>query len=261
MMKAGSNLIAQKARDHDIDAYLAAVFAPPQQRQDLWILQAFAGELARIPLLVHEPMLGEIRLQWWREALAANFRGRAAAHPLSEKLADLMQRAKLPLRHLEGLIDAQSLALEPGGIQDRETINRYIAPDLLELSVTVLSPSRVRNENIATLIASAGRALGVAGLVRRLPAYAAAGRIPLSTELLANAGALAREGLDALSEARARWRAMRGAALLPALLPLALVAPVLQAAARPNADLRRPVAQRPLYRQLRLLTAALSGRF
>jgi hypothetical protein len=54
---------------------------------------------------------------------------------------------------------------------------------------------------------------------------------------------------------------MREPALLPALLPLALVAPILEAAARPEADLRQPFGQRPLYlRQLRLLAAAVTGR-
>ena len=43
--------------------------AAPRARRDLIALTAFLGEVARIPEAVSEPMMGEIRLQWWRDAL------------------------------------------------------------------------------------------------------------------------------------------------------------------------------------------------
>ncbi|HKA47116.1 MAG TPA: squalene/phytoene synthase family protein, partial [Methyloceanibacter sp.] len=58
------------ARDGDPDRYLSALFAPAAARDHLLALYAFNVELARVGELVHEPQLGEIRLQWWRDVLA-----------------------------------------------------------------------------------------------------------------------------------------------------------------------------------------------
>ena len=206
-----------EARAYDAGAYLAALFASPAQRADLWALQAFAGTLARIPALVSEPMLGEIRLQWWREALDGIVAGGAPHHPIAEALALAVTRAKLPLEGLAALIDAQALALHPGGIADEAMLDRYIAPDLLRLSIAVVAPGECGTREMADVIAPAGRALGLAGLFRRLPAQAAARHVPLSTELLGKAWLLASQGLEALEDARQRFAKLRRSQLLPAL--------------------------------------------
>ena len=57
------------ARDGDLDRYVSALFAPGACREHLFALYAFNVELARIGDQVSEPQLGEIRLQWWRDAL------------------------------------------------------------------------------------------------------------------------------------------------------------------------------------------------
>ena len=61
-----SGRIARKA---DPDRAIAALFAPPDTRDDLFALFAFNAELARIADQVTEPGLGAIRLQWWREGI------------------------------------------------------------------------------------------------------------------------------------------------------------------------------------------------
>jgi len=46
-------------------------------------LYAFNYEVARVRESVSEPMLGQIRLQWWRENIAAAFAGEAPRdHPI-----------------------------------------------------------------------------------------------------------------------------------------------------------------------------------
>ena len=41
----------------------------------MFALYAFNYEIARVREIVREPMLGQIRLQWWREAVSAAFSG------------------------------------------------------------------------------------------------------------------------------------------------------------------------------------------
>jgi 15-cis-phytoene synthase len=76
-------------RRHDEDRWLAAGYAQGDVKRRVLALYAFQIELKNIPAAVSEPPLGEIRLQWWREALQ-EIRGgkRPRAHPVVEALAD-----------------------------------------------------------------------------------------------------------------------------------------------------------------------------
>lgn len=69
-------------RRRDEDRWLAAHYAPPAERDRLYALYALHLEIERIPGLVSEPPLGEIRLQWWREAIEETATGKTPrAHP------------------------------------------------------------------------------------------------------------------------------------------------------------------------------------
>ncbi len=75
-------------RRRDEDRWLAAGYAQGDAKRRLLALYAFHVELRNIPAAVSEPPLGEIRLQWWREALQEIRRGAPPrAHPVVEGLA------------------------------------------------------------------------------------------------------------------------------------------------------------------------------
>lgn len=63
--------VRDTARTYAPDRYLAALLAPKSYRDDLIILAAFLGEMERIPKIVREPALGEIRLQHNRGGTAS----------------------------------------------------------------------------------------------------------------------------------------------------------------------------------------------
>ena len=85
-----------EVRRGDADRFLSALFAPAAQRANLMALYAFNLEVARTREMVHEPMLGEIRLQWWQEAIAEIYAGRSRQHPVCLALADAIVGASLP---------------------------------------------------------------------------------------------------------------------------------------------------------------------
>ena len=87
----------QTARDLAPDRYYAALLAPRDVRDDLVTLAAFAGEMVRIEHLAREPMIGEIRLQWWRDALAAE-RSERTGNPLADQLRETVRRCGGRLR-------------------------------------------------------------------------------------------------------------------------------------------------------------------
>lgn len=54
----------------DPDRFAAIMAAPPAARARLFPLYAFNLEVARAPWVTKEPMIAEMRLQWWRDVLA-----------------------------------------------------------------------------------------------------------------------------------------------------------------------------------------------
>ena len=65
----------------------AAMTAPPAARPGLMALYAFNLEIARAPWVASEPMLAEIRLRWWLDAIAEIYDGQPAAPPRGRRAA------------------------------------------------------------------------------------------------------------------------------------------------------------------------------
>lgn len=108
----------------DKERYWASLYAPAARRNALYALYAFDREIARVPAMVREPMAGEIRLQWWREALEGKRDSEAAANPVAAALLDTVASHALPTNRLIALIDARAGDLYgeraggPGGYAD-----------------------------------------------------------------------------------------------------------------------------------------------
>ncbi len=77
-LSAGLSPSAAIVRRHDRDRYQTALFAPSDRREALFALYAFNYEVARVRESVTQPMLGRIRLQWWREVVDAAYAGAPA---------------------------------------------------------------------------------------------------------------------------------------------------------------------------------------
>src|SRR5215218_215635 len=71
----GLSAVAAIVRRHDRDRYQTALFAPAERREALFAISAFNYEVARVRETVTQPMLGQIRLQWWREVIEAAYSG------------------------------------------------------------------------------------------------------------------------------------------------------------------------------------------
>ena len=99
-------------RAADPDRWLASRFiADPGLRADVIALYAFDAELRRIPQIVSEPLMAEIRLTWWREGIEAIGSGRSApGHPVLVALAGVVARRGLPTARLEAMAEARLAA-------------------------------------------------------------------------------------------------------------------------------------------------------
>lgn len=108
----------------DPDRWLASRFiGDPEQRADVIAVYAYDHELARAPRVASNPLLGEIRLTWWREALDEIFEGRPVRrHPAAQALAAAVARRRLAREPLEAMIDARYRELDPQPLSVDEAV-------------------------------------------------------------------------------------------------------------------------------------------
>src|ERR1700733_6638813 len=108
MDAALANRLAASGRAADPDRYFAPPFAPASQRPFLFALYAFNAEVARVAETVREPMLGAIKLEWWRETCEDAAKGAPRNHDVARGLAVLFAERKIALTELEALIAARA---------------------------------------------------------------------------------------------------------------------------------------------------------
>src|SRR3990172_2713533 len=100
-----------EVRARDKDRYLATLFAPAEARPHLFALYAFNLEVAQVRERIHEPLAGEVRLQWWRDAVEGTRAGEATANPVAAALLDTVERRSLARHLLSELVDGRSFDL------------------------------------------------------------------------------------------------------------------------------------------------------
>jgi NADH dehydrogenase [ubiquinone] 1 alpha subcomplex assembly factor 6 len=271
--------LAAGLRHHDRDRYQTALFAPAARREALFALYAFNYEIARARESVREPMLGLMRLQWWRDALDEIYAGKPPRrHEAAVPLARAIAAHGLSKELFTALLDARAQDMEEVPPESLAALDSYAAATAGSLIVLALEVLGVREARAVT----AGRAVGVAyalsGLLVAAPFHAQQRRLYLPAGLTAHHGvdldrslfalkpspALAGVARDVADRARRHLdeaRQQRGAvprAAVPALLHGVLAERRLQRLAAVGHNLFDPrlAVEEPL-QSLRLAWAAL----
>lgn len=182
----GLSSSAREVRRLDRDRFLLTLFAPPERRDGLMALYSFNLELAQVREKVSQPILGQIRLQWWRDQVAAIFEGRSVgAHPVATPLADIVRRFGLSRTPLDALIDARQQDVDEDPLPTLAALEGYAEGTAASLNASALELLGCREDAAAM---TAGRHVGIAwalvGLLRAVPFHAAAGRLYLPVDLL-----------------------------------------------------------------------------
>jgi phytoene synthase len=188
-------LCADQARAEDRDRWLAALLAPPSTRAGIHVLTAFHGELAKIRDLVSEPMLGQIRLQWWRETLDEItaqpseqhiLQGNLRAHPVAEALAPMIKTGRIDVSQLKRLIDAREADLDETGFETKGDFLAYLDATAGALNHAVLHLLQVSEEPTHSAAQHIGRAFAIAGHLRSAAINAGRGWVTLPRDVLAS---------------------------------------------------------------------------
>lgn len=254
---ADINACAAMVERGDPWRFRATMATPVSARRVLFPLYAFNIEVARGPWVTQEPMIAEMRLQWWRDACEEIMQGGPVRrHEVATPLAEAVTSEDAAL--LDTLIAARRWDIYREAFEDEAHFERYL--DQTAGNLAVVAAGRLGQADEA-VIRDAAYSAGVAAWLKAIPALEKAGRVPLLDGTAEGVAALAQGALARLSRARqSRGKVSKPAGL--ALLHVGAAAPVLKAAAsRPTAvgadELPDPVdADR-----MRLALRALTGRW
>lgn len=236
--------VREAARAHDIDRYLSALLVPRTLRGDLVALAAFSGELRHAARAASEARIGEIRLQWWAEAIAASDDDGGSGHPVADAVRDLVRRGRVGRAELLALVTAeQDGLLAPSPTTDKMLAARLDATEgaRFRLAAGVASGGADASQDARAALYAAAQGYALARLLADLPLRLARGETPpipgLAAEATAPQAAEAAARLAGLArQQRATARAVASGldraerkAIGPALLPAALTEPYLRA--------------------------------
>ena len=241
----------------DPDRFLAAMAAPVAARAVLFPLYAFNLEVARAPWVTEEPMIAEMRLQWWRDALeeiaqGAQVRKHEVTTPLAQILSpDLAQT-------LDGLIEARRWDIYKDPFEDEAAFDLYIDHTAGHL---MWAAARTLGQADEPTIRNLAYAQGVANWLRAIPELEARKRIPLVDGRQEGIRALATKALGILTSAQANRHVISHSAR-PALLAAWEAKAILtQALKAPHRVGEGSLGQSPARKRLSLMTKAATGRW
>lgn len=265
---------AEVVRERDRDRYVADLFVPEALRRHLFAIHAFSAEVARVREVVSDPTLGEIRLQWWRDAIVE---GSGGGHPVADALVATIRTFSLPVEAFTRLIDARVFDLYNDPMPTLNDLEGYAgetSSSLFQLAALVFAGGA--DPGCSDAAGHAGVAYALAGLMRALPLHAARQQCYLPAAMMESRGVdldtvysgkatpelkallvdLRTIARQHLAQAERHLLLIDSTTVRPAFLPLALVKPWLDRMDRPNADPFAGVELSPWRRQWILWRAA-----
>jgi phytoene synthase len=205
----------------DPDRWAAVLAAPPAARAALIVLYAYNVEISRAPWASSQPLIAQMRLQWWRDILLETT---PRAHEVAAPLQALIAQGRVDVAVLDAMARARLWDIHSEPFENMDDFDAYIDDTAggLVLACAQALGGRAGHDY--------GRAMGIANFLRASAELTARGRKPLLDTSDAGIAALAQRGLKTLNLARSKRRDL-GAAW-PAALACVQAGALLRKAAR-----------------------------
>jgi phytoene synthase len=188
-MSEDAGYVASFLRDADRDRYFASLLLKEPERTAVQSLYAFSADVASIRDRAREPTAGEIRLQWWADALKGVGHGNVRQNPLAAALLDAIARYGLPSGPLLRLVAARRFDLYQDPMPDVASFEGYAGETV---SVLYQLAAMVLNGGAEVETGDAAGHLGVAhalgGHLRAFGFNASQGRVFLPMNIFAANG-------------------------------------------------------------------------
>ncbi len=186
--REAAGFCAELVRSHDFARYASTLFVPAPQRRALLAIYAFNVEVSRVHEQVSQPLPGEMRLQWWTDALAGVGHGGVEGNPVAAELLLAIRTWRLPVERLSRLIEERQFDLYNDPMPTMAALESYIndtSSVLFSLSALIAGQS---SEEIEHLARHAGLAQGMAQVMASLPLDASRRQLFVPQQVLESHG-------------------------------------------------------------------------
>jgi phytoene synthase len=180
---------AEYLRANDRDRYYATLILPASARDAITALYAFNADLASVRDRAREAAAGEIRLQWWIDALAGEGHGAVRQNPLADALLDAVAEYGLPVPAILRLVEARRFDLYDDPMPDMPAFEGYAGETvsvLYQLAAMILNVGRPVEPGDAA--GHLGVAHALTGHLRAFGYNASKGRIFLPRDVFTTCG-------------------------------------------------------------------------
>lgn len=196
--------LTDSLQKHDPERFGASLAAPADARPRLWTLYALNYELARAPLQSNEPLLAQMRLQWWVDELNADPASSQRRHELLPLLIAAWGDRLPKLAQLAPARERDCERWPFSGADDAEAYIEATSVPLMRLAVEALDGPELSEEAGEVLEAQAIGA-GILSWLNALPQLTQL-NLGLAHDDPATIKELARRGQDALLRVKSRRR-------------------------------------------------------
>lgn len=179
---------ADMVEKDDHDRYLTTLFVDADQRRALNALYAFNIEISKVLESRSEALVGEIKLQWWCDALKDMGEGTLAKHPVIQELSLIHMQKGIQIDDLILIIQARNDELQGNSAKTLKALIEYCrqtAGTLNRLAQQILSDNEQHNCSIQA--ENVGTAWGMMGIIRAVSFHAAMQRCQIPNDLLIEA--------------------------------------------------------------------------
>ena len=185
--------------------------APVEARRVLFPLYAFNVEIARAPWVTEEPLIAEMRLQWWRDALEEISEGRPVRkHEVTTPLAETLQRSDAEA--LDEAVQSRRWDIYRDAFEDEDHFETYLR-NTGGLLMWTAARSLGAETNSAEPVLALGSATALVRFLQAVPALEARGRIPLVDGREEAIKALATASLERLPERKSLRKSLPHSAM------------------------------------------------
>ena len=133
-------------------------------------------------------LLGDIRLQWWRDAVSGLGKGNMLDHPVVVALNDVIPRYQLDPAIFQQMIDTRARDLDPCPFETTAELLSYAEGTggrVNSLIFTILGFTSAEGEAAAR---KTGSAYALSGIIRAIPHHAQQDLLLIPTDILASEG-------------------------------------------------------------------------
>ncbi|KAH8814621.1 Squalene/phytoene synthase [Flagelloscypha sp. PMI_526] len=170
-------------RQRDYESFLIGHLFPKDLYSGYFALKAFSVELATVQDNVSSPVLGNMRMQFWRDAL--NSIDKPPNHPIAVALSHAIQKYNINQYHLKRIIEARDTEIRNSTHLTTDSFLKHSEATSSSILYLLLSLLKLQSSELDHAASHLGAAQTIVTLLRALPFHLRARRMVIPADITA----------------------------------------------------------------------------